>query len=441
MSTKAKLSFFALGLLVFTVVASIQSSGPFLFRSGSGVGTVVAINTGNYVSNDYSAVLSGRNNIVGGTSSADSVAVIAGGEDNRIIDGNTKHGTISGGQSNVISNARYATISGGWLSYIAGFSNQVVAGGWLNTNKSFNSAVGGGYKNRIESTGVAGDQGSANTIPGGGSNYIRASYSTIGGGKGNVITNVVGADLAEGNVIGGGLENVICPEGYATIGGGAQNIILVGGGTGFIGGGQANQNGGGVGVISGGYQNTNGALFASIGGGFQNRITTAGDYGLIPGGTANTISAANSAAIGQNLSVTTADTVDIGTADATKLSVNATVATFRGGIVYTSALLVPISNLTNFTADFNYTDRSYLLTNNFHVSAVANSGGSTAPRYLTVKLENLSGSTKIVSLASTIKRAGTNNVNVPNGSGVLVRLHSFGSNITNTLGNIQLFDQ
>jgi hypothetical protein len=115
-------------------------------------------------------------------------------------------------------------------------------------------------------------------------------------------------------------------------------------------------------------------------------------------------------------------------------------ATVTSNLVYTSALLVPQSQLTNHTADFAFTDRSYLLTNNFHVSAIANGGSATAVRYLTIKLENLSGSTKIVSLGSTIKRSGTNNVNVANGSGALVQLYSFGDNITNTLGSITLFD-
>jgi hypothetical protein len=115
-------------------------------------------------------------------------------------------------------------------------------------------------------------------------------------------------------------------------------------------------------------------------------------------------------------------------------------ATITSNLIYTSALLVPQSQLTNHTADFAFTDRSYLLTNNFHVSAIANGGASTNVRYLTIKLENLSGSTKIVSLGSTIKRSGTNNVNVANGSGALVQLYSFGDNITNTLGSITLFD-
>jgi hypothetical protein len=115
-------------------------------------------------------------------------------------------------------------------------------------------------------------------------------------------------------------------------------------------------------------------------------------------------------------------------------------ATVTSNLIYTSALLEPVSQLTNHTANFDFTDRSYLLTNNFHISAISNPGGATAVRYLTIKLENLSGSTKIVSLASTIKRSGTNNVNVANGSAALVQLQSFGSNITNTLGSITLFD-
>jgi hypothetical protein len=122
-------------------------------------------------------------------------------------------------------------------------------------------------------------------------------------------------------------------------------------------------------------------------------------------------------------------------------SVSAASIRLTNNITFTSALLVPQSNLTNFTADFTYAERHYLMTNNFHLSAVSNTATDDSdPKYTLIKLENLSGSTKVVSLASGIKRSGTNYVNVVNGSAATIWLRSFGSNITNTVGSITLFD-
>lgn len=111
-----------------------------------------------------------------------------------------------------------------------------------------------------------------------------------------------------------------------------------------------------------------------------------------------------------------------------------------GRFQFPTAQLAPASNLTNHTADFNFTERAYLLTNHAHFSAIANGGNPTNAVYLTVRLDNFSGSTKTVSLASGIKRSGTNFVNVAAGQAVLVSLANNGPDLTNTLGSITLFD-
>lgn len=120
---------------------------------------------------------------------------------------------------------------------------------------------------------------------------------------------------------------------------------------------------------------------------------------------------------------------------------NAAALKLTNNITFTSVLLIPQSQLTNFTADFQFAERHYLLTNNFHVSAIANnSTDDTDPKYQTIKLENLSGSTQVASVSPSMKRGGTNFVNVPNGAACTVWLRNHGAQLSNTLAIITLYD-
>lgn len=111
------------------------------------------------------------------------------------------------------------------------------------------------------------------------------------------------------------------------------------------------------------------------------------------------------------------------------------------GIIALAAELVPVSNQTNYTGDFTYDERYKSLTNDFHIDAISNgASGFTAPEYLTISLENTSGSTQVVSVDATMKRSGTNWVNVANGEACIIALKSHGGNITNTFASIQVFD-
>ncbi len=115
--------------------------------------------------------------------------------------------------------------------------------------------------------------------------------------------------------------------------------------------------------------------------------------------------------------------------------------TLSSNITFTSAALDAVSQATNHTADFNFAERHFSMTNHFHVSAVANTAsGDTAPKYWLAKLENLSGSDKTASVSSSFKRSGTNYVTVPNGSAVTVWLRSHGAQTSNTLATITLFN-
>lgn len=110
-------------------------------------------------------------------------------------------------------------------------------------------------------------------------------------------------------------------------------------------------------------------------------------------------------------------------------------------ITFTSALLVPQSNLTNITADFAFAERHMLMTNKVHVSAIANNAtADTDPRWMTIKLENLSGSTQVASVSPSMKRAGTNFVNVANGQALLITLRNHGAQLSNTLATLTLYD-
>lgn len=105
---------------------------------------------------------------------------------------------------------------------------------------------------------------------------------------------------------------------------------------------------------------------------------------------------------------------------------------------------VVVTAQTNYGVDMSFAEHYFLMTNNIHVSSVENSitpdPSETTPKYTVLKCENLSGSAKVLSVASGMKRSGTNYVSVPNGAAAIAWFRSHGLNITNTLATITLFD-
>lgn len=350
---KAKLAFFALGLLVFTVVAAIQSTGPTLFVSGSGAGSINALNAGNIVQPPWSAVLAGRNNRILGTGTSNDVCLIAGGEDNLIALGNVKHAVILGGQSNLVAGgaggARYGTIAGGWQNEIAR-SNTVVSGGWFNTNISFNSFLGGGYKNLIYESDLA-TKGSANVLAGGGSNQVIASYSALLGGLMCHLTN--GASLIEGSVLCGGLTN-INTVGYSFLGGGIGNRLTGAGGA-LVGGSLNLLSGDGSSFIGGGSVNTNAGITSAILGGTGNWVTDNGFNSSILAGEGNKVDAANAHVAGDFLTNTTANSVEVGANDTAKTRFDANGQLVLGAhAVASTAVTLTADNQSVSTAARSY---------------------------------------------------------------------------------------
>ena len=227
---------------------------------------------------------------------------IAGGSGNELRT-DSRHGTIGGGQANLINGAWHAVIPGGsgntvWLladgAVVGGGYNNfidtssvkaVVAGGELNeigTNSGF-SVISGGRANTV------GNTATNSVVAGGTGNLIgtNTSFSAIGGGQQNIIDGAWHAaiagglnnqinDFADGSAISGGRNNFIGDSStYSTIAGGRDNYIAPN---------TINA------VIAGGFFNTvaSNAANAFIGGGTNNLVTANGQFGMIPGGQNNT---------------------------------------------------------------------------------------------------------------------------------------------------------
>ena len=221
----------------------------------------------NTVSGDNSTILGGSTNVLSATASA-----IGGGQSNA-VQANSNYGTISGGNSNTISNAPaaclYSTISGG-------LSNTIVA----TTGGCSYVSIGGGNGNV--------GSGDYSTISGGKNNGTNGANATVSGGE----LNVAGAD---GSAIIGGKSNQVTAGSVGTIAGGQGNSAN--GAYPFIGGGNGNVSlNNDYGVIGGGATNMldgspfNSNSFSFIGGGLNNKIVENVDYdSMIPGGEANSI--------------------------------------------------------------------------------------------------------------------------------------------------------
>jgi hypothetical protein len=102
--------------------------------------------------------------------------------------------------------------------------------------------------------------------------------------------------------------------------------------------------------------------------------------------------------------------------------------------------LTPDSNGTNYTMDFAFSDRVESMTNHVHFNALNNASSDGQVKPWTCRVKNYSGSTFNLSVAASMKRAGTNWVNVPNGAEALVQAVSYGNQVSNTLASITLFD-
>ena len=138
--------------------------GPSLHDRGSGVGSIVALNSGCIASGTYSTVIGGLNNnttsdysVVGGgkdNTSAGNYSTIGGGSQNSATG---SHSTVGGGLNNTSSNY-WSTVAGGISNNSNGYQ-ATIGGGNDNTSSGYASTVGGGYSNMAD--------GAYSVIPGG----------------------------------------------------------------------------------------------------------------------------------------------------------------------------------------------------------------------------------------------------------------------------------
>lgn len=141
--------------------------GPSLHDRGSGVGSIVALNSGCIASGTYSTVIGGFNN-----NTTSDYSVVGGGKDNTSA-GN--YSTIGGGINN--SCGSFSTVAGGSQNSATG-SHSTVGGGLNNTSSNYWSTVAGGISNN--------SNGYQATIGGGNDNTSSGYASTVGGGYSNM---------------------------------------------------------------------------------------------------------------------------------------------------------------------------------------------------------------------------------------------------------------
>ena len=314
---------------------------------GSGILNVIDSNSSN------SAIVGGRNNLMGGTSStlgfigggclntgSAGLVAIVGGCANQV---GGAYGFIGGGQQNIISDAKTHSTIGGGCGNTASELFTTIAGGKSNTVSNCYGSVGGGINNSNSgrySAIVGGDSNCittnslSSTISGGYKNKTCSAYSTISGGyenltegsdntiSGGYCNKILGADdITLRSTIGGGGSN--CISGSASnrarlsvIAGGGGNDIL-NANFAHIGGGGGNKICANYSTISGGYENciTSTACFSGtvsgyynclegkhsiLGGGHCNHISSLGECVAILGGQCNIITASFANAISGN---------------------------------------------------------------------------------------------------------------------------------------------
>jgi hypothetical protein len=257
----------------------------------------------NQIDDIFSFVGGGFTNIVHSTSSS-----VVGGEENQILV-NSGASVIAGGTGNIVDeDAELSVIGGGIDNKIEdGDRNNILGGSDNHIFTNFNSSILGGSDNQIHGWGNS-------TIGGGTGNEIDGSgTSVIAGGSLQKIHNAghfsfIGSGIrndisGEGNVIGGGTDNLIAANpltGIAihnAIAGGKFNIIR--GDVSFIGGGEGNEvdNNSSWNAIGSGKSNFIGDIAIGEGGtainmsgilsGETNKISA--NWSAIAGGSTNTI--------------------------------------------------------------------------------------------------------------------------------------------------------
>lgn len=112
-------------------------------------------------------------------------------------------------------------------------------------------------------------------------------------------------------------------------------------------------------------------------------------------------------------------------------------------ITYLSVNLDPITSSTNFTVDFSFGARHYVMTNAVWFNQVAQVPAANQWKGWGGIFINNSGGALRIGMDPLFKRSGTNNASVPNGARAKVLFESDltgGTQLTNFLGQIILFD-
>jgi hypothetical protein len=225
----------------------------------------------------------------------------------------TAASSVLGGINNTIENLwrfgpNEALIVGGAGNHIYAYAGSPGSGASY-------SVIVGGTGNTV--TNMGGMTSGYSYIGGGLDNFAYGYASTIVGGNGNTAgANGNGNPFPSGATVCGGNFNLSLND-ASTVGGGEANSALgpgsfVGGGghntaTGYVGsvcGGYANYVDGNYAFTVGGLANTNLAQFGFISGGYLNTINANATYGVINGGTQNTVSGAYATAGGVNSTAT-----------------------------------------------------------------------------------------------------------------------------------------
>ncbi|HEY0915657.1 MAG TPA: hypothetical protein VGE22_12370 [Solimonas sp.] len=221
------------------------------------------------------AIIGGYDCEISGGADGDTggLACIIAGSHHSAINGSATHCSIFGGSYNVVDGGDYSAIGGGTLNKI---HTDTPGGDPLGYDPN-TSVVAGGYNNHLH--------GANSSMLGGRSNEVWGSYVTLGAGKDckahGDFTVVAGGGENEARLgaSGSGYRNVI--------GGGRFNIIDAAT--------NARYN-----VIVGGDSNEAWGMYNAVGGGSTNKAGTSSGsitYGVIGGGLANQVTAANAAAV------------------------------------------------------------------------------------------------------------------------------------------------
>jgi hypothetical protein len=178
---------------------AVGATGATIAGGGTGADLFFGFAKPNEIGSAYGTIGGGLGNWIAGFSGFGST--IAGGDSNRIA-GHVA--VISGGQGNRIDlNAEGAVVAGGLYNQIEPYAaHSTIGGGWFNAVLPFShvSTIGGGMGNTIHSNawGVVVAGGVANNVG------EAAVWSAIGGGQANVITA-----NAQGATIPGGYGNFV----------------------------------------------------------------------------------------------------------------------------------------------------------------------------------------------------------------------------------------